>query len=242
MDSLDNVQHLMLPEDLCNDLLDVSKGELVLSYGIITRFQVIRKNYFKFQRINKEEEPPLRMLDHGLYGEYVYLSPQQKEPNPYVLRSGEKCYHAFRLGWTFSMNLPSRSKVVVIRYLFPLGLTKMSVMRKPTTLNFFVPFTETPSMTIRPPSGRFCPTVVECPPTQISRQRFPLLESLYCSLWFLLGERQIEGASPPGSSEDLWRGREPRGLAGQSWCQSWAELIGLLTLRPRRCSLSTPTC
>ena len=36
------------------------------------------------------------MLDHGLYGEFVYLSPQQKEPNPYVLRSGEKCYHAFR--------------------------------------------------------------------------------------------------------------------------------------------------
>lgn len=36
------------------------------------------------------------MLDHGLYGEYVSLSPEQKEPNPYVLRSGEKCYHAFR--------------------------------------------------------------------------------------------------------------------------------------------------
>ena len=47
------------------------------------------------------------MLDHGLYGEYVYLSPQQKDPNPYVLRSGEKCYHAFRLDFHQVINQQS---------------------------------------------------------------------------------------------------------------------------------------
>jgi len=79
MDSLDNIQRVALPEQLSSQLLDV-----------------IRKKHHKFQRINKEEEPPLRMLDHGLYGEYACLSPQEKDPNPYVLRSGAKCYHAFR--------------------------------------------------------------------------------------------------------------------------------------------------
>ena len=130
-------------------------------------FEVIRKKHFKFQRINKEEEPPLRMLDHGLYGEYVYLSPHEKEPNPYVLRSGEKCYHAFRWDFRHEVLYPGHSVP-----LFPLGLIKMSVTRKPTTLSFFAPFMETPSTTIRLHSDRSCPTVVECLQSLMSLQRF----------------------------------------------------------------------
>ena len=101
------------------------------------------------------------MLDHGLYGEYVYLSPQQKDPNPYVLRSGEKCYHAFRLDL----------QQVAASAVFPLGLTKMSVTRQPTTLSFLVPFTETLSMTIRHHSDRSWPTVAEFRPSPMSLQR-----------------------------------------------------------------------
>ena len=104
------------------------------------------------------------MLDHGLYGEYVYLSPHQKEPNPYVVRSGEKCYHAFR--WDLHTEVMSQ-----VAGGFTLGLTKISVMRKPTSLNFFVPFMGTPSTTIRLPSDRYCPTVAECLPSPMSLQR-----------------------------------------------------------------------
>ena len=87
------------------------------------------------------------MLDHGLYGEYVYLSPQQKEPNPYVLRSGEKCYHAFR--WDLHTEVMNQ-----VAGGFTLGLTKMSVMRKLMTLNSVAPSMETPFMTTRPRSDR----------------------------------------------------------------------------------------
>lgn len=63
----------------------------------IKPIQIVRKNADKFQKINQEEEPPLRTLDHGLYGEYVELSPADKDPYPYVLRRPDgKCYHGFR--------------------------------------------------------------------------------------------------------------------------------------------------
>ena len=94
MDSLDNVERVALPEELCSQLLDVSK--FILTGGSNVYSKVIRKKHYKFKRVNQEEEPPLRVLDHGLHGEFAYLSPQQQDPNPYVLRSGEKCYHAFR--------------------------------------------------------------------------------------------------------------------------------------------------
>ena len=96
MDSLDNVGRVALPPDLCHQLLDVSNLGAGTRWRSNVLFKVIRKKHYKFQRINKEEEPPLRMLDHGLYGEFTYLSPGQTEPNPYVLRSGDRCYHAFR--------------------------------------------------------------------------------------------------------------------------------------------------
>ena len=57
----------------------------------------MRNNADKFQRINQEEEPPLRTLDHGLLGEYVELSPTDDDPYPHVLRRADgKCYHGFR--------------------------------------------------------------------------------------------------------------------------------------------------
>ena len=48
----------------------------------------------RFRHINKEEEPPLRTLDHGLHGEGVR---QLVAPYPYMVQSSDGVwYHGFR--------------------------------------------------------------------------------------------------------------------------------------------------
>ena len=48
----------------------------------------------RFRHINKEEEPPLRTLDHGLHGEGVR---QLVAPFPYMVQSSDGVwYHGFR--------------------------------------------------------------------------------------------------------------------------------------------------
>ena len=65
----------------------------------------MRKNSDKFIRVNEREEPPLRTLDHGLPGEFRKVDSGEKDPYPYVLRTGDgKCYHGFRSQvWRFSL-------------------------------------------------------------------------------------------------------------------------------------------
>ena len=56
----------------------------------------MRENCADFKRVNQEEEPPLRTLDHGIAGEYVTVADNQPDPYPYVIRKDGKCYHGFR--------------------------------------------------------------------------------------------------------------------------------------------------
>ena len=57
---------------------------------------MLRKHSNKFQHINKQEEPPLRSLDHGLFGESVPASYDDPAPYPYMIRSGDLLYHGYR--------------------------------------------------------------------------------------------------------------------------------------------------
>ena len=59
---------------------------------------MLRSKGQKFQHINKQEEPPLRALDHGLYGESVEIAPEEPDPYPYMIRSedGNRCFHGYR--------------------------------------------------------------------------------------------------------------------------------------------------
>ena len=60
-------------------------------------FKLVRDQSHKFQRINQEEEPPLRTLNHGLYGEFIELDPRDPDPYPFVIRKpGGECFHGFR--------------------------------------------------------------------------------------------------------------------------------------------------
>ena len=77
--TLNDIQTVQIPEDVCDKLL-----------------QIVRKNCHKFIRVNQEEEPPLRCLDHGIDGEFLCLGPDQPHPYPYLLRKDEKLYHGFR--------------------------------------------------------------------------------------------------------------------------------------------------
>jgi len=44
-----------------------------------------------------KKEPPLRTLDHGLFGEYIELPPNEESTYPYVIRTNDnKCYLRFR--------------------------------------------------------------------------------------------------------------------------------------------------
>ena len=57
----------------------------------------MRRNSDKFIRINEEEEPPLRTLNHGLDGEFRQLSACDEDPYPFVIRKADgKCFHGFR--------------------------------------------------------------------------------------------------------------------------------------------------
>ena len=62
---------------------------------------MVRKFAGKFKVCGKDEEPPLRVLDHGLFGEYVVVQEGNSPPFPYMVRKGDKCYHGFR----FDMSL-----------------------------------------------------------------------------------------------------------------------------------------
>jgi len=80
MKSLDIVQNVQIPEKVCKELLEH-----------------VRENCHKFKRVNQEEEPPLRTLDHGLFGEYINLAPDEEASYPYVIRTKDnKCYLRFR--------------------------------------------------------------------------------------------------------------------------------------------------
>ena len=57
----------------------------------------MRDHYYKFKRTNEEEEPPLRTLDHGLYGEFLKVEPNDPDPYPFVIRKPEgDCFHGYR--------------------------------------------------------------------------------------------------------------------------------------------------
>ena len=52
------------------------------------------KEAARFRHINKEEEPPLRTLDHGLRGEGVR---ENVPPYPYMVQASDGAwYHGFR--------------------------------------------------------------------------------------------------------------------------------------------------
>ena len=62
----------------------------------------------RFRHINKEEEPPLRTLDHGLHGEGVR---QLVAPHPYMVQSSDGVwYHGYRFDQVSSFNVTQVSK------------------------------------------------------------------------------------------------------------------------------------
>merc|ERR1712241_958685 len=80
MSSFENVQCVDIPIPLCKELL-----------------KIVRRNSDKFIRINEEEEPPLRTLNHGLDGEFRQLSACDEDPYPFVIRKADgKCFQGFR--------------------------------------------------------------------------------------------------------------------------------------------------
>lgn len=80
------IQPLNIPLDLCNDWV-----------------QYLRDNSGKFIHVNKQEEPPLRKLSHGLAGEGLTVQEGQLPPYPYMIkdtkamdRGKDTYYHGFR--------------------------------------------------------------------------------------------------------------------------------------------------
>jgi len=74
------VNSVYLQECLCNSVL-----------------QWLRSHCDEFKQIDKQEEPPLRTLDHGLYGEYTEVEDQDTVPYPYMVRGTDnKYYHGYR--------------------------------------------------------------------------------------------------------------------------------------------------
>ena len=65
----------------------------------------------RFRHINKEEEPPLRTLDHGLHGEGVR---QLVAPHPYMVQSSDGVwYHGYRFDQVLSFNIVTQvSKIM----------------------------------------------------------------------------------------------------------------------------------
>ena len=88
----------------------------------------MRRNSDKFIRINEEEEPPLRTLNHGLDGEFRQLSACDEDPYPFVIRKDDgKCFHGFRFFTSKCNNFTYANEI--------LDLTKMYVIKQPTNLN-----------------------------------------------------------------------------------------------------------
>jgi len=79
MTAKNNVQVVQIPKDVC----DYTK-------------KVVRKYAGKFKVCGKDEEPPLRLLDHQLVGEHVVVPEGESPPYPYMVRKGNKYYHGFR--------------------------------------------------------------------------------------------------------------------------------------------------
>eukprot|EP00090_Calanus_glacialis_P037713 TRINITY_DN6519_c0_g1_i3.p1 TRINITY_DN6519_c0_g1~~TRINITY_DN6519_c0_g1_i3.p1 ORF type:complete len:399 (+),score=111.23 TRINITY_DN6519_c0_g1_i3:157-1353(+) len=79
MSSTDFVQVVNIPQDLC----DYTK-------------QVIRKYASHFRKSGKDDEPPLRVLVHGLPGEDVVVPAGESPPFPYMVPRGERFYHGYR--------------------------------------------------------------------------------------------------------------------------------------------------
>lgn len=80
MSSFNSIQNVTIPPVLCEKLLEL-----------------VRDHYYKFKRTNEEEEPPLRTLDHGLYGEFIKVEPNDTDPFPFIIRKPDgKCFHGYR--------------------------------------------------------------------------------------------------------------------------------------------------
>ena len=62
---------------------------------------MVRKYAGGFKLAGKNEEPPLRVLEHGLVGEHVVVPEGVTPPFPYMVRKDKKWYHGFR----FDMSL-----------------------------------------------------------------------------------------------------------------------------------------
>ena len=62
---------------------------------------MVRKYAGGFKLAGKNEEPPLRLLEHGLVGEHVVVPEGVTPPFPYMVRKDKKWYHGFR----FDMSL-----------------------------------------------------------------------------------------------------------------------------------------
>jgi len=58
--------------------------------------QIIREQAGNFRKCGKEDEPPLRMLEHGLFGEYAEVAENDSPPFPYMIGRNGKFYHGYR--------------------------------------------------------------------------------------------------------------------------------------------------
>ena len=56
----------------------------------------MRKYSDNFRKSGKEDEPPLRVLVHGLQGEYAVVPEGESPPFPYMIQRGDKYYHGYR--------------------------------------------------------------------------------------------------------------------------------------------------
>lgn len=79
MSSADFVQVVNIPQDVCT----------------YTK-EVMRKYADNFRKSGKDDEPPLRVLEHGLQGEYVVVPSGDCPPFPYMVQRGDKFYHGYR--------------------------------------------------------------------------------------------------------------------------------------------------
>ena len=124
-----------LPTKLCADLLThLRKVEMCnkihFQFGW-KKFELGKILFFaffffqesaRFRHINKEEEPPLRSLDHGLHGEGVR---QLVAPYPYMIQSSDGVwYHGYRFD-----QVPSSFDVSRVT---PKLLSSRFVRRRPT--------------------------------------------------------------------------------------------------------------
>ena len=95
------VEATELPKEMCETLLAHLREQVELVFGsgvqCACRCLVLQILFFQataFRFIDKEEEPPIRTLDHGIFGEGISA---EVPPHPYMVRGRSgKWYHGYR--------------------------------------------------------------------------------------------------------------------------------------------------